>query len=284
MNPSIELRRSLERIVFTLTGKKPRLSRSSNVRILRTRIWLQEIFRNFKVDLITLSNAFYKNGYSTGTIKRWLKGKTHANKQSVSRINSLFPGSKDIFYLPVFDLLEINIKRSTINNLKKKYLIKPDDLNSNTEEIFYLWNLPPIKYGKSMYYQETEKIQSNLLFQRGDIHGFTAILILLREAELDNDAYRHEQYMKDAYRSLPSFCRDKRFKKRWIDFYEALKDIHVNMYSTHRLIQPKRDIIKKQIFAKKHETLRALCPVSPITYKYIEPELPYIDYGYHPYD
>jgi len=268
MNTSIDYRERLALLYAIDTGRKPRASRISNIRTLRTRIWLESILRSNKIDLSTLSSSYYKDSEPTGTIIRWLKGKHAVSNKCISKLNEIYPRSSEVYNLPIFDLLEINISRSKVKKLKKKYLKKPKylkypDSDTDSEELFYLWNFPENR--KLPYHlQEIEKFDSDNLVKRKDIHGFTAILILLREAELDRNCLYHEIYLKSAYKALAWVCRDTTFKYRWHELYEALKDVHFNMHSSYRLIQPKRHVIKDIIFNKKNT----------------KNELPYISYGY----
>ena len=204
---------------------------------------------------------------------RWLKGLQAVGPSSVAKIAAVFPNSDKIYQLPIFDLLETDISRAKISQLIATYTI-------SQPPIFTSWQLPPINIGTHELSMLIHKDDSDQLFQRGDIHGFMAILILLREAELNDDVIRHEALIKDAYRALPGFCRDKRFKKRWEEFYSALTLIHCNMYSSLKLVQPRKDIIKEQIFAKEHSTLRVLRPRSPVDGRFVEPEKPFREAGF----
>ena len=204
---------------------------------------------------------------------RWLKGLQAVGPSSVAKITSVFPNSDQIYNLPVFDLLETGISRAKINQLIATHTISQPPM-------FTTWQLPAIKVGNQELPMIIHRDDSDQLFQRGDIYGFIAILILLREAELNNDVIRHEALIKDAYRAFPGFCRDKRFKKRWEEFYASLVHIHNNMYSSARLVKPKKEVIKAQIFSKEHRTFRLLRPRSPIDGRFIEPEKPYREAGF----
>jgi hypothetical protein len=266
MNTCIDYKERLTLFHIIEKGRKLRSPRISSIRTLRTRIWLESILRSNKINLKALSDSYYKDSEPTGTIIRWLKGKHAVSNKCISKLNDIYPGSEEVYNLPIFDLLEIDITRSKIKKLKNKYLKKPNYLkypDSDIEEPFYLWDFPEdIKL--PYHLQEIEKHDSDNLVRRKDILGFTAILILLREAELDKNCLYHEKYLKDAYKSLAWVCRDITFKNRWSELYEAVKDIHFNMYSSYRIVQPKRHVIKDMIFNKQS----------------IQNELPYIDYGY----
>jgi hypothetical protein len=60
--------------------------------------------------------------------------------------------------------------------------------------------------------------------------------------------------MKLAYQALPGFCRHYFFKKEWAGFLDTLVYISMNILTTHLLIQPKKNVIEKQVKAKTHIT------------------------------
>ena len=271
MNHLREIRNTFKDI-RQLQGKPNRREpKSSKIKTLRTRIWIESILHEQRISVKELSSIFYSGKESTGTVMRWLKGRQSAGPNSVKKIAEVFPDSDEIYNLAVFDLLESEISKGRIHQLLKTYTH-----NSHPAT----WKLPPFKAGNHERSILICKDDSEQLFQRGDIYGFMAILILLREAELNNDVIRHEIYLKDAYRAFPGFCRDKRFKKRWEEFYASLVHIHYNMYSSARLVEPKKEVIKAQIFAKEHRTFRLLRPRSPIDGRFIEPEKPYREAGF----
>ena len=278
MTPSIEIRKRDQELFEARTGSKPRESRISKVKILRTRLWVESILKANKVSTKELSSQFYKEVSYSNAIMKWLKGDQVANPKSVKTLERMYPGVQHTYDIDVFDLLEIKITKEKVVKLLNKYLHKnthPFQLSNNTNSSIYIWRLPAIKVKEKDYSPIILKEDSNGLFERGGMYGFIGILILLREAELNNDSFLHEVYLKDAYRALAGFCRNKAFKYRWEEFYDALKDIHSNMYSSERLVRPKRDVIKKQIFSKNHITIRAVRPRSLKDFRFIEPEIPY---------
>lgn len=75
------------------------------------------------------------------------------------------------------------------------------------------------------------------LVERGDIWEFTAILYLVRMAEVSN-SHKHLNYMKFAYQALPGLRRDKRFRKRWREALDCLKNIHYRNPASMQFLRP----------------------------------------------
>jgi hypothetical protein len=263
----LNLFKDIKKLQGQSVGRDEKLT---DIKILRTRIWIESLLREHQISVKKLSSVFYSENESTGSVMRWLKGSQTVRLDSVKKLAAVFKNSDLVYHLPIFDLLETKISITKINLLLDGYTLSQPPLHN-------IWELPTIKIGNQELPMMIHKNDSNQLYQRGDIYGFMAILILLREAELNNDVVIHENLIKDAYKALPAFCRDIRFKKRWEEFFDALYNIHCNMYSSSRLVHPRKDIIKKQIFAKEHITMRSFCPRSKIDGRFIEPEQPYIE-------
>ncbi|WP_396587718.1 hypothetical protein [Bermanella sp. R86510] len=249
-----------------------RKSKLTDISVLRTRVWLENIFREFNINSKTFSKEFYGGEESTGTVIRWLKGKHAVRKSSVDKIEQLYPGSRNIYDLPIFDLLKIDLSKKKLNEIASSL---------STENKFLPWRFPTCCVDEREYPNILVRDDLDGLYQWGGYNGFLAILVLLREAEHKKDVYMHEECMKYAYRAFPSFCRDKRFIKRWEEFRDALISLNMVLYTTLRLVAPDKDVIKEQMFSKKHITVRSQLPRSSRDFRYIEPKRPYKEAGFN---
>lgn len=244
----------------------PSKTKRSLIRSLQTKITIETLLRDMDISLEEFSKRYNGENDDTRSPSRWKKGTQYLKEGSLQKISSRLNYKSEVYHLPVFKLLEINITRREVKELLNEYIDK-NPLNT--------WKLPDIQYEDYQGPYFAMKNSSDRLYQRGDIHGFMAILILVREAELNKDDTAHEMHIQNAYRAFPSFCRNERFTKHWKELLKALMEIHFNVYHSFRVIQPDINIIKSQIFADKHITLREACPQSPETGRFIEPEVPF---------
>lgn len=255
-------------------GKSRRKSRVTDAKILRTRTWVESILRDNHICRLELESLFFGcDRESTGTVLRWLKGKQTINESTVrsfSKIPEIQSDNLDLFKLPIFELLDQNLKKSVLYSLIQQY--------QNQTKLGDIWSFPESErfpLDKDAGYLLCSSDDSEALFQIGGVYGFVGILMLVRHAEIKRDWIKHWLYLQDAYRAFPSFCRNKYFKKRWKEFFILLRDIHFRVYSSVLTISPNIEVIEKQIFAKRHPTMRHKWPRSPIDNRFAEPERPY---------
>ena len=268
--------REIVRTLLLSQHKRPhRISRVTDARILRTRVWVESVLSDNHLCRRELQSAFFgEERESTGTVLRWLKGKQTVSESTVENICKI-PRIRDhnleVFQSPVFQLLDKNLRKTELLSLINKYQIPTN--------IGYTWSFTstekfPIDNDCRYLIYAIE--DSDALFQLGGVHGFMGIIMLTRLAEFNNESTKHCLFMRDAYRAFPAFCRNRYFKKRWKDFLILLLDIQNHVYTTSQIIGPNIEIIKKQIFAKHHPTIRHKWPRSPIDYRFMEPEKPYV--------
>ena len=270
MSDFLREKKFLRKLQKMVSSERRRTTRITPAKILRTRVWLESLFIDYGLSRYDFEEIFYDEGREeTKTVIRWLIGLQTAKESTVMSLKGLHNSNLDIFSNPVFELLEKDIKRKTVNELLNRFVTK-GELFEKTWDFSSLarWQY---KYKFDILGHE----DSDLLFQVGGIQGFIGIMILLRKAELDGDSYRHYLILKDAYRAFPGFCRDKYFKKRWRDFLALLMDVQGNIFTSSLLLKPRIDIIRKQIFAKNHPTMRADWEYSTESMRFVEPEHPY---------
>lgn len=216
-----------------------RTPKKTNVSRLRTRIWIDKLLKDNDISISDIANLFYGSRESTGTIKRWISGRNTASKQSVNRLASFFPGSDTIYNHPVFELLDLYLKRNRLNELFSDFLIED-----------CIWDIPDTTLNliKLPNYIIKDDVES--LYHRNDICGFLCILMLLRDAEFTDDVVQHELYLKYTYLSLINFCRDPLFQKYWKEFFEAVRSLHLQLYSSMRLVLPLEKIFEFYVFTE----------------------------------
>lgn len=255
-----------------LYSKLQRGRRSSKgpVDILRTRVWLEALLRQPGVSRKDIGAAL-SSGEPSGIVLRWLKGEYAAKPGSVSRLAKAFPGSDEIYRLPLFDLLQNRpLRLADLQRITSQYFVSAGPLR--------YWDFPCAEQvtdsGQRMRLLVLEP-DSSSLFERGDINGFIGILYLLRKAEASGDAFAHFTYLCDAYRSLPGACRHVALRNRWRELLDCLELVSARVPTSTMLIQPSREIMERQIKSKTHITRRIQRPRDPKTLRFLELEVPY---------
>lgn len=264
------MKKSIQDILMSLNRRTA--CKTSSLKKLQTISWIKTTFHDYKVSPETLQSNVFKKGDdddASGIVYKWLRGEHHASKTSVNRVAEQYPGSGDIFNSPIFQLLENKrITKAKLEKIISPYLSEPP---------LRIWHLPfddqnvnglPVSL-------ITHEIDSDTLFQRGDIYGFMAILYLVRKAEIENDLSNHIFYMKDAYRAFPAFCKNRYFNHNWDDYLTALVKIQSRMSASLYLLIPDFDTIKRQALSQQLITLRVLRPMDPMTHRFIPLKEPY---------
>lgn len=251
--------------------RKPRTRSSRSIaRKLQTRIWLECIFREHGLGKKDFEAMITKGEEPTKQVQKWLKGDNCVTKSKASQVDKKVPGSFEVFKLPLFDLL-INspIRKPELDRLVSDYINSSDEL--------YFWRLPENYKGESDGHLIPIILPDNLdmLYQRGGVFSFIAILYLVRRAEAEGDAYLHLEAVKHAYKSFPSLARHQDFIGHWQDILKAFQLIHLRVTTSALLVQPDIDIIKKQIESEHFITLRELRPRHPVTHRFEDNETPY---------
>lgn len=263
------MRKTIPEQIAKLTNK--RLSRVDPIDKLQTRLWLESVFRDFKISRQELQEILNGEEESSGIVLKWLKGLHIARPSSVARVERCLTGSSKLFKHPLFCLMRNKpIKKKQLLTLMAPYI---------SDSRLPTWKLPCSQNGEhsnfAMPYILFE--DSDALFQRGDLYGFQCILFLMRLAETQNDQLMYLQYLKDAYKALPGLCRYRYFTSRWEEFLDAMIGLQSRMPLTAMLVMPNKNIIKEQIDSKSHITLRELRPRNPETLRFVDLKEPYYE-------
>lgn len=255
--------------------RKSRKRYNTQLNKFRTILWLESIFEEFLLSKDELQTIIMNISCdSSNIVYKWLSRKHSATPNSVDNIAKKLPGSEFIYYFPIFQLLE----NKPLTNADLEKIIKPYIIPENPR----IWAFPD-NIENTNSFKPTPDIQEDdyeTLIERGDIYGLVGILYLVRKAELKNDVFMHARYLKAAYRAFPAFCRYKHFKKRWPEFYDALEIVSGRLIMSTSLVVPVKYIIENQINAPDHITKRSLRPRDPITMRFTQLELPYIEATY----
>tara|TARA_R110001592_G_scaffold363263_1_gene682784 strand:+ start:8203 stop:9015 length:813 start_codon:yes stop_codon:yes gene_type:complete len=263
------MRKTIPEHIANLTNK--RISRFDPVDRLRTQLWLDSVFMNFKITKQQLQDMLSGEEESSGIVHKWYEGKHTVTPTSVEKVEKLLPNSSTVYELPIFTLLRNKpLKKKQLLNLMAPYL---------SDSSFPMWNLPNSQNGEdSSFAMPSIFLQdSDSLFQRGDLYGFQCILFLMRMAEAKNDQLMYLHYLKDAYKALPGLCRYRYFTGRWEEFLDAMIGLQSRMPLTSMLVMPNKKIIKKQIESKQHITFRAFRPRNPKTLRFVDLQEPYYE-------
>jgi hypothetical protein len=249
--------------------KKPSIS-GSLPRKLQTKIWLECIFREHDLGPTELENIISKGVEPTRQVYKWLKGKNCITKSKAKQVDTKVPGSLEVFNLPLFDLL----KNSTIRKAELDRILS-DYIDSSDELLF--WRLPERYKGRNdgtpipiIHHENLD-----MLYQRGGVFSFIAILYIVRRSEAEGDTFMHLEAVKYAYKSFPSLARHPDFIHHWRDILKAFQLIHLRVTTSFLLVRPDIDIIKNQIEAERFITLREHRPSHPITHRFEDNEPPY---------
>jgi hypothetical protein len=255
---------------FLFPRKRSNKARSS-VRTLQTRIWIEALFRDNQINRKTLEEVISNADEPSGQILKWLKGKNTVSASKVSRIDKIFfSGSSEIYFLPLFQLLEDRL-------ISKNELKRVVQEISHEEGFGSFWQLPNYFCGEKdgLPIGILGEENCDALYQRGGIYSFIAILYLVRKAEAAGDGIQHFHAMSYAYKSFPSLARNRYFYRRWRELFAALIQVHLRVPTSWFLVQPNKELLKRQIEAKKFVTYRPCQPRDPISGRFTENEDPF---------
>lgn len=251
--------------ISRMTGR--RLNKKHHSEVLRTRIWLEQIFRTQRINRREFTNIINPENEPTGIVLKWLKGEHTVKKNRVMRIAKTFEGSDSAYLLPMFELLKDKpYSKRTLDKLMAEYLADFGGLKC--------WKFPEAADNKNFALQPSTIPISNTqgLIERGDVYGFAGILYLLRRAEAEKNTLLHLNYIQDAYQAFPGMCRTTPIRKRWEEALECLMIIHARVPTSLLLVRPNVDVIQKQIQAKTHITIRALRPRNKDNHRFLDLE------------
>ena len=259
---------TIERLRKAIGKKTPR---KNELKILRTRLWLEYIFRYTGLSRKQLDIQLSNNKLEpTKHVIKWLKGDNCATANSVSKVARLVcPQSEEFFDLPLFELLEPSpLTNKQLDALMNNYMVHIP---------LKLWNFPINTDNTNIFPQPplVYRGDSEALAERGDIYGFMAILYLIRKAENDNDIDAHIVHMSHAYNAFAGFARHVNFRHRWKELLEALQVVQARLPVSSLLIIPDIEAISKQMHAKEHKTMRYLREWSHKSFRFNDIERAY---------
>lgn len=272
-------------------GSKP--SRKTPAKIFQTRVWLENIFATHHIGLKEFEQRIRGAGEKSYLPTKWLKGLNCASRNAANKVEKIFPGSIDIYNLPLYDLIEnkpltkksvfalTNCYHSSSKNLytwkfPNDWGVTPSsgDSHKKFKPVDNLpdWQVPNDGYGGmlSPLLPPPLREDSNALVSRGDIFGFISIIALIREAECNLDHEAFQLHIMNAYRALPAVARLKVFKRRWHELLDLLKSLHSRVPLSQLSFRADKDILKQQIEAEFYITTREIRPRDPTTFRFIE--------------
>lgn len=244
-----------------------RLHKKHHSEVLRTRIWLEQIFRTHRINRFEFANIINAENEPTGIVNKWLKGEHAVKKNRVMRIAKTLEGSDLAYLLPIFELLKDKpYSTSTLDKLMAAYIVDFGGLKC--------WKFPEAEHCEKfdLHPSYTPIFNTQDLIERGDVYGFAGILYLLRRAEAEKKALMHLEFIKDAYQAFPGMCRTSPIRNRWKEALECLTIIQARVPTSVLLVRPNLDVIQKQIEAKTHITRRALRPRNKDTQRFLDLE------------
>lgn len=247
-----------------------RLDKTKCVCILRTRIWLENIFYTEKIKRIKLGKVLAKDGESTGIVLKWLIGRHCVEEGKVFEVEETFKGSSAIYFNPIFDLLSPKrLTRSKLNSLSSVYISEYHGMK--------VWDfpVPQQKENCDLSFPPTFINDSEMLLERGDFYGFFGLLYRFRMAEIEKDQLKLLSCFADLYRAVPGLCRTKEFKNHLKSILFCLQQFKLKNPFLILSIKSRYGVIRQQVRSKQHITRRALRPRDPVTQHFIELEKPY---------
>ncbi len=253
----------------SLEGHKyPRVTKAKE---LRTRVSLAYALHETGLGL----NAFAKKYLShhegrSGLVYKWIQGRSLTNR-SVMRLDSRIPGIAGVHGLPLYELLEDR----PISLARVKRLL---DVYRGRSSSFIPWIFPNDDELKvqGRYVPVSVRQDSSRLFMRGDIYGFTAIVGLVREAEAKGNSEEHLLYCADMYRALPAVARIPWIAPHLDLLSACVQDVHARSLFSLMMLGVNWDIIRRQVEAPVHETMRERRPKHPLTGRFIDLEDPVV--------
>lgn len=244
----------------------------TNPKILRGLVWLDHALYLSGLGLSDFARKFLDHhSEKSGLVYKWASGATMPNPTSVRRIDKKLPGSAAFYDLPLYAFLDTRpLTKKQTKKLLAVYEIPGRELNP--------WAFPNDQEldEQRRFIQTMIRDDSHALFSRGDIYGFTVIVGLVREAEAAGDTRSLLIHLTNMYRAFPSVARIPWFRNHINLLRECVDAIYYRNLVVRMAFDVDWAVIKKQINAPIHETIRHLCPRDPVTQRYILPVDPIV--------
>ncbi len=220
-------------------------ARDNKWRALRTRVVLgyaQSIARMGVSELAM--RAIYKARGHSGLHEKWLTGKVALSRVSAAKLDSLAPGTLELFDLPLFPLLSDSpVREADVFDLLSKY---------RRAEVG-LGDLMPWKFPDELQRLERRDFSPVMsvtdtanLFLYGTPHSFAVLLGVVRVAESRRDIELHVRASQDLYRALPFILRAPWFKESREDFIALLNQLRSRVLLSARLFDVDWDVVFRQ--------------------------------------
>lgn len=252
-----------------IAGKRKRRSRKTGPRLLRTHALLDYALHLSQCDNLNAFAAEYLNNSSPSDVYRWVR-KHAINRSSVLAISDRLPGLLELYDLPLFTLFEDRpLGRRAIESLLAPY---------QTGDELSPWKFPNDEElrDEGCHVSTCSWIDSASLVSRGDIYGFMAIVGLVRWAEAVKDGQSHIFHVGNMYRAFPAVARLPWFRKHYELLQNCVTAIHRRVYTSVLLNRVDWDVIRRQIEAPVHETLRERRPRDTVSGRFVDLEDPVI--------
>jgi hypothetical protein len=126
--------------------KGERLPSTDRCDALRTRVWLETMFREHQLSRDDVAKLLpLGDGEPSGIVLQWLKGKHAAKRSRVARLAKILPGSDFVYNLPLFDLLRNKpVKKSKLDQWVSRY--------QNPDDHIPLWRFPQPELSMAIYF------------------------------------------------------------------------------------------------------------------------------------
>jgi len=212
-----------------------------------------------------LEDAIYKGKTKSKLIGKWLSGKNQVGRRSAEKPEKIAPGALAFFDLPLWSLLEDRMMGAQdVDKLMVQFRWP------NPRPAFGpYWSFPndqdmlrQHRYGGTVIRADTDG-----LFQRGDLYGFTAIVAAVRHAEAA-DPMRHTAACADMFRCLPAL-----YKLPWFEQHRALLEscvhaIRSRVWVSLVAFDVDWDVINRQTADVEYQPKRELRMRDPLTWAF----------------
>jgi hypothetical protein len=259
-------RKSLKDILNAWEGQKP--PRHGPSEHLQANCWLQFAIHQCG-SLSAFSKAFYGDKEDSKLITKWLNESHLPTRSSVLKLQDVAPGGLGLHDSPLWKLLRdrpMGLKE--IDRLMAPFRMKP-------ECWWQYWSFPNDDdlRESGRYGGVTNRHDTNGLFQRGDIYGFTAIVAAVRTYEVLGDPL-HTGACAYMYRALPSLYKLPWFASQRNLLESCLKAIRARVWMSFMNFDIDWDVINRQSADPEFEPKRELRKRDPVTWRFQQLEDP----------
>lgn len=255
-------RLSPSEILDRLRGVKP--SKVGPHDMLRSSCWLSYVLYQCGT-MKALEEVIYEGHTTSKLIGKWLSGKTQVSRRSAEKTVTIAPGSLDFFDLPLWNLLEDR-------------MMEPQDVGRMMQR--YRWPNPHPMFGPYWWFPNDDdmlrqrryggtviRADTDGLFQRGDLYGFTAIVAAVRHAESE-DPMDHVAACANMYRCLPSLYKMPWFATNRVLLESCLHAIRARVWMSRVAFDIDWNVINRQVLDVEYQPKRELRMRDPVTWEF----------------